>query len=175
MGRRISDFISVFLRNAGSAEANVNGSVTPVEFSFSPTVKCEIHRMFVTVRDAGAFASDEYGNIAGGLTNGVEFEATDATGTLDMLDGAPIQTNLDWSERCYDAEPKEYSGTQSVALVARWTFAKSGIPLFMSPGDLLVIRINDDLTPLLSHRFLIQGYYSQPRGGVSGERATIAL
>lgn len=163
MSRRlVSDYISVHLRNAGSIEANVNGSVTPVEFAFSPTEQCQIHRMIVTITDAGSFQSSEYGNLSA-LTNGIEFEWTDGSDTVDFLDGVPIVSNQGWAERCYDAEPKDYQGTQAVSQVVRWTFEKSGIPLYLNAGDSLVVRINDDLTGLSQHRFLVQGHYDKAR------------
>lgn len=160
--RTVADWISTYLRDGASIEANVDGSETPVEFAFTAAGACEIHRMIVTIQDAGSFQSNEYGNLTA-LTNGIDFEHSDGTTTTDLLDGVPITTNQGWAELCYDAEPKSYSGTQAVSQVVRWTFSRAGIPLYLADGDTLTARINDNLTGLTLHRFLLQGYYTRRR------------
>lgn len=143
---------------ADAKNANVDGSSTPVEFTFEPTAKCHISRVLVTVQDAGAFTATSYGAVAA-LANGVEFEHSGGT-VVDLLGGLPITGNSDWARVCYDTLELDFTGGGSTSLVVRWTFAKAGIPLTLESGDSIIVRVNDNLTGLVGHYFMLQGYYT---------------
>ena len=146
-----------YLKNGASPEANVNGSVTPVVFSYTAPQWCAIERMIVSIEDTGTVGADDYGAIASGLSNGIDVELVNSGTTTDILDGLPVQTNLDWAALCYDATEPTFSGGGNKAVVVRWTFAKSGAPLRLIKDDVFRIRINDNCTGLIRHRFQIQG------------------
>ena len=156
----ISQLLDVTGDGTGITDMRVNGSVTPVVAKFSPTKPCEIHRMIVHIEDAGNLVAGTYGAEAA-LTNGVTMTQTDDSNptivnTLTGQNG--IKTNSDWGHVCYDVRYNTF-GSGNNFVTVRWTFAKSGIPLKLESGDSLNVNINDNLEGLISHHFLIQGFY----------------
>lgn len=144
----------------GSTDANVNGSVTPVLFKLSPPESGWLRaaRMLVHIRQGGVFRAETYGAL-GELANGIKIgwwnDADELVG--DFLDGETITTNAGWGHWCYDVDLKTWGNGDSFILV-RWTFAKGGTVPILHPGSYhLGVQVNDDLTGLASHAFVIQG------------------
>lgn len=150
-------FISVHLRSGGSADMDVNGSVTPVEFIAGPGTgkKWFVARIIIIMEDVGMNWS-KFGGLAT-LTNGVELEYDSFGVVLDLLDGETLNKNKDFIEYCYDATI-EASSTD--ILKARWSFSASGTFLVMgnTDGDLFTVRVNDNLTGLSYFHIVLQGY-----------------
>lgn len=144
----------------GTTNANGNYSVTPEEFYIQPGegYYYDIARMIVEIQDTSGMSAVDYGNIAGGLANGVSVQVVRGATTLRDLTPDPIKSNAEWASYCYDADLKTWS-TGNEFLAVRWTFAKSGKPLYLSGdhSDRLVVTLNDDLTGLVEHKFLVQG------------------
>jgi hypothetical protein len=157
----VPKYLTRHLRNsAGSEDANVNGSVTPVEFFVRPPPEeiWRIARMLVFVEDTKIIAA-QYGN-AGLLTNGVKLYIANDQYTLnDLLDGGTVNSNAEWAEYCFDAEAKIW-GSGNEFLTVRWTFTKAGVPLRLegSKRERLAVLIQDDLTGLDTQEFIVQGY-----------------
>lgn len=147
---------------AGSADANVDGSVTPVDFVFLAGSRCVLEvleRLIVGGSGAGSMASSSYVTLTT-LTNGIEIEHRNARGdVLDLLDGEPITSNSVWAQVCYDATEVSFSGGGNKALSVRWTWGRSGKPLPLGAGDRVIARVSDDLSALTRHRFQVQGHY----------------
>lgn len=142
----------------GTQNAVGDYSVTPQEFYFEPDVDAKIHRMIIHIEDTSGFQAQDYGNITGGLTNGYSLSVRDnGNEILDLCDGLLIQTNAEIGRYCYDVDVKTW-GAGNEALQARWTFDKAGAPLVINAGYRLSITLNDDLTGLIEHYFMIQGY-----------------
>jgi hypothetical protein len=102
----------------GAKEANVDGSVTPVEFSLSVPAgvgSMKLTRMIVYVRDTGSFDTGAYGN-AIAMTNGMLIEHVDADGNVitDLLDGVPILTSGGWSRQCFDVVHSDWGSGDDV-------------------------------------------------------------
>jgi len=152
----------VYLRNGSDPNASVNGSVTPVVFSYTATTWCSIGTMIISVRDSGSFAAGNYGAIAGGLPNGLDIELVNSGVVTDLLDGVPIQTNLDWITKGFEGKEASLSGGGNKGIIVRWLFSNSGAPLRMIKDDTLRVRINDDCTGLTKHRFEIRGVTGYP-------------
>lgn len=150
------------LNNAGVvSNANVNGAVTTQLFSYRPAQGvATITRMMVTVRDAGVFTAEKYGFLSA-LSNGCEVGLFSADKTiLNSFTGSlPIKENAGWGVYCYDVDLKDW-GAGDEFIVARWTFAKAecDIRLYAGQDIFLGVLIQDDLTGLVDHRFVVQGY-----------------
>lgn len=146
-----------YLRNPNANpphNANVDGSDTPVEFTWEADGYYHIYRAIITIGDRGSVDAGYYGNGLE-LDRGIDVEFhTDEL--IDLLDGVPIRTNADWGARCYDVQSVSFGSGDNYVL-ARWTFALGGIPLRTAPGDRFVFRVNDDLRRLESHWFQLQG------------------
>lgn len=153
-----------FLRDdMGSAEMAVDGSVNNVTFFYEvpPGVRAEIGRALFYLRDAGGFDSGGWGNNGGNpLANGIALRTMSANGTLlfDILDGQFIDSVISLTAWCYDLRRDNF-GSGHEAAVARWTFAKSGRPIILYPGERLEVVIRDDLTYLVSQTINIQGVH----------------
>ena len=166
-----SKIISRFLTMDGTATGThsmKNADATPVTFSIIPTGSeiLEITRAIPYIRDDGAFSAEKYGNIAAGLDPGITMSV------MRLVDGAtataytlidplhPVACNADWAAYCYDASVFEW-GVGDEMLAARWTFAKSGKPVYLSAGknEWLEATVAGTCSTLVDHHILVQGYY----------------
>lgn len=144
-------------------EANVNGVITPVPFYAGPTVgkRWTVSRLIIMVEDNAIFTPETYGGV-GTLANGVEIalwqDGVAGTRKHDLLDGDPVNGIAHYSELCYDVSYQDFGSGNNFA-TARWTFTASGGALLLDnkDGEIFVVTINDDLTALVKHNFMIQG------------------
>lgn len=157
------DHIFAHLKAGAVYDAIGDYSSTVAKFTFTvPSGRvAELERMIVYIEDAGAPDSGKYGNSVV-LANGIKVYVRDADDeiVLDLTPDEAIKTNADWGALCYDVSLLSW-GTGNDTVVVRWTFAKSGAPLYLKgrDGHYLTAELNDDFTDLISHRFLIQGVY----------------
>lgn len=157
---RIYRFLDTVGDGTGTKDAAVNGSSTAVTYKYQPPngVIAVIARMLVHYGDTLAPSADDYGNITA-LTNGLLVQVrnvVDDSVVTDLLDGEPIKKNSDWSRFCYDLGLDDF-GAGDNFLKVRWTFSKSGQPLEIHDAQYLCAVIQDDLTGLVEHHFMIQG------------------
>ena len=154
----------------GNVNANVDGSVTPVTFKYTATQNVTIRRMIIGLEDNTRFTAEGYGGIPK-LTNGV-------TLTVDRADGReyrtflqpPVKSLAQWAFYCYDITYTDWGSGNNFA-TACWTFKESGTDIYLAAGDSIKVFINDDLTGLVAHNFVIEGVYGwvqpQPTTGPS--------
>ena len=160
-----SEFLSINGEDNTHSITNANATLTT--FSIAPAAGkvLELNRILITVQDSGVIDATDYGAIAGGLTNGMTLSVHDADGLKYLLTDShkPIKTNVDWGAYCYDVEDKSW-GTGDNFLVARWTFAKSGKPVYLrgDRSERLVLETADTMSALVEHLVLAQGYYITP-------------
>lgn len=145
---------------AGNTEMNVNGSVTPVEFTFiaQPNRSISINKLGFLVSDTGNTNFTNYGSLSGPLLNGVTL--------FTIIDGVEIpltpvlKTTADFFGIGALAQFVELSGSSRLA---NYTFSlfdySDGIILDGDNGDILGIRINDDLTGLSLHEASLDGFF----------------
>ena len=156
--------ISQHLDTVGDGSGTVNAvgdySVTPGVFKIAPGAGevFRLTRLIGYIEDAGTFDSGAYGNNIT-LTNGISIDYDFSGGTVDLLGGETIKTNTEWASHCFDSRLDTY-GAGNESLVFRWTFARSGqlIRLDGDANEELRLTFNDNLTGLVVHHFLVQGY-----------------
>lgn len=159
--------LAFMAETGGNTNANGDYSVTPGSFRITAAADQVVHiyRILITVRDTAATA-DRYGNIAGGLTNGVKLYHRSAADAL-LFDATPepVKTNTGWGEYCYDVDLKTW-GSGDVVLLVRWTAPRAfGKPFTLRPGEYIEVYLSDDLTGLVEHKFHVQGLiYDQDPG-----------
>lgn len=119
--------------------------------------RLDLYRMIIEVVDFGTFDSGSYGNGIS-LSNGISVGVHNSSGVLvlDMTDGLPIVTNVDWARQCHDVAHSSF-GTGNESMSVRWTFNKAGEPISLRPGWRLSVTLNDDFTDLIQHYFQVQG------------------
>ena len=158
--------ISTHLDSIGDGTGVINansdyssGGSGSTEFFIAPPTGSayRIHRLIVFVEDVGSFDSGFYGNsvvLGNGMTVTIE---SGSTTLVDLTNGHPITTNSSWAHFCHDLTVFTF-GTGNEFMSVRWTFAKSGTPVRLENPERLVVTLNDDLTGLVAHHFLVQGF-----------------
>ena len=121
-----------------------------------------LSRMIIFIEDEPTFDSGGYGsgNFQNPLPIGIKVQVRDDGGIIsDLTDGRPIKTNAQWAKVCFDAAYSEYGGGQD-SLAIRWTFTRAGdyIRLVGSNNERLQVLMNDNVSYLTEHTFLVQGY-----------------
>lgn len=119
----------------------------------------EIHRMIVTIEDDNnTIVPSKYGGVTA-LSNGINVTVENATGTLYSLTAFPITTNGEWASHCHDLIRHDWGSGNDINTI-RWTFSKSGAPVYLDgrKGEFLKIALDDVFTGIITHRFVVQGY-----------------
>jgi len=161
LGNHISQFLDTVGDGSGTTSAIGDYSSVPGVFKISPAAGevFSIARMLVYIEDAGTISADEYGNLAA-LTNGVKVSGfRDSVEQVALTGQVNIKTNSQWGRICYDSNPLTYGNGNNI-IVARWTFSKSGRPIILQGDELddLRVTLTDNLTGLIDHTFLVQGF-----------------
>lgn len=151
------------LNGDGSGAKNANGDYSTVAdiFYIQPPATQDylLTRLIVSIEDTQGMQAEEYGNLGAALTNGITVRVQDDSGTLvDLTDSAPVKTNAKWGALCYDVDLKSWGAGDELILV-RWTFSRSGRDVLLrgDRNERLEVVLNDNLTGLISHEFLVQG------------------
>lgn len=163
----ISEFL--YLSTSQSVHSIKPANATTVSYIWKPTVTgsvAEITRMIGFVQDGANFTAEHYGAIGSALTNGISLAVYNSDGTLkyELTDGhLPVTQNVHWSAYCHDLEYRSF-GAGDKSLSFRWTFAKTGKPVYLSQsrGDYLGMTVADTLSALTEHLMLVQGHYISP-------------
>lgn len=135
---------------------------TPTTFFFTcpPGFRVGITRMFVFIRDSGAFTAERYGSLPElGVGQGILVRVRDAADDIriDKLDGLEVRSNADWGRHCHDTRETAFGGGDNF-VSARWSFFKdhkNGI--FLTAGEKFEVHCRADLSGLIDHRFLLRG------------------
>lgn len=151
--------LSAWLRNAGSKNMAVNGSVTPVHFDYVATEDVQIDYLTVTIAETtGNFRVDYY-TTSGALTNGLEVKVLDESLAEwnDLVDGDRIKTFGDWVS--IGANATEVTpGAGPAAEAFQWLLNVGDAGGLLLPvGYRLRCTVNDDMTALLTHEIHIIG------------------
>lgn len=157
---RITNIRSGFMVQDGTSNRNadVDGSSTSVEMVFGPglTESWVIDQMLVFIYSSANVSETAYGALAT-LTNGIDADLYNADGLLVSLTGtAPVKSNndlltfgFDVRQNLFDVNPRSVS--------AIFNFGDgAGILLDGSKEERMIVRINDDLTGLISHFIRIE-------------------
>jgi len=148
------------LSNGATTDAIGNYASTASTFKVTPTLGRDlyVHRLIVYIEDVGAPDAAKYGNDIT-LTNGMTVGLFDAADTLlvDFCDSQPVKTNADWAGFCHDVTLHNF-GIGNDPLTVRWTFARSGQPVFVRGTNYFGVKLNDDFSDLVEHKFQVQGF-----------------
>lgn len=106
-------------------------------------------------------AFDEFGDIAGGLTNGIVLRKNN--GAINNIFNA--KTNGELANLMYDISFFDQTRPQGAnGITARMTFAgqsKHGVAIRIKPQESLDLLIQDDLRTLLKFRIIAEGHFVQ--------------
>jgi hypothetical protein len=142
----------------GNKIGNGDYSGAPTEFFISPPLgeSYNLTRLIIYIEDTTGMDNAKYGN-TGPLLNGVGISVTVGGIVTDLLDGLPIKTNGQWKRLCYD-QHIDSTGAGNDSCAARWILTSSDTSIALDHGDKFSITLNDDLSGLIDHTFLLEGY-----------------
>lgn len=160
----IYDFLE---SGGGSIEMNVDGSSTPVDFSYTlPAAHvgyAELFRLNVLLLAPTVDPAD-FGAISDGLAEGLQITVRAAGGGMlfDYTRQASIKLNANWGSLSgpVDSVRDVVAGVKPDLWGVRWTFANSGEKLELMPGQAFRITVNDDLSgasDVVQFRCMLQG------------------
>jgi len=133
-----------------------NYSVTPERGVIRPLVgtRMEIHTLDITILDTGTFNPGDYGNIVGGLANGINVELL-VNGVVISFPDKTIQTNAELFAVSESRDIVQFAGSDR-GLYARFMYDAPFI-LNGDSGDEFRMFLNDDFTGLTRHEFIVTG------------------
>lgn len=140
------------------ATTNFNGdfSVTSEDafFQAAPGTRIFIDAVNIAITDSGTFADSDYGNIVGGLTNGIS-TIVELNGIEITNPAATINTNAELFGVDSQGQIIEYSANDRT-LVSRFRFL---VPVVLNGNtdDKFILRLDDDMTGLSLHEFTVYG------------------
>ena len=130
--------------NGGSDDLRVDGSTTPVAFTYGADATYDISILdvkFVLAANSITFGTNYFGSESGPLSNGVLVEVTSNgnTGTVDTL-----KTNEDF---VFFASPGGFNWiVSSKDMIYSGWLVGGGLKLYAGTGDNIKVTIRDDLT-----------------------------
>lgn len=143
---------------SGTINAIGNYSSTPTDFFIKPPANkiYRLSRMIILIVSPAVIASGQYGSIDA-LTNGIKVLFTNSE-TIE-LNKIPIKTHEDWGGICHDSQALNYGNVAGKAVSVRWSFFNSGEDFWLNGKSdcKFIIRLNDNFSSLVTHRFYIQG------------------
>ena len=150
-----------FLKNVGSDEMAVNGSVTPVRFdAIFPQTNRHFRIINAVLTISGGKIDDPtfFAGLAVALTNGLElgFLVTTAGGTVESAVGIPLKTNFDMVSYAAETRPWGFTKAATDVFVAEFfkDYRITFDPKYITGFD---IKVSDDLTGLDSRRCGFRG------------------
>lgn len=143
----------------GDKNLNANGSVTPVVYGVrNPTatdldIEVDFTRMIIHFETSSGLDLSKFGDIIGGLDNGLVCRQKD--GTYKNIFN--VKTNGELQELMYDFSIIPASGNQQDGATGRFTFEKLGSVVRLKPFEDLQFIVQDDLTSIDLLTIVVQG------------------
>lgn len=145
-----------------SRDLNVDGSVTPVIARIAPAsgVDWYITRFIGSMVHASAGDDSKFGDIAGGLTNGIVIRSVSSVSTNNLFN---VKTNGEIAERMFDVVYSDRAGgsgeygTRYRRSIGGPDKNDTNIKLIGDDNGEMQLIIQDDLTSLGSYRQTLQG------------------
>jgi len=165
----ISQYLDTVGDGSGTKNAIGDYATTATVLKIAPGTGAiyDIHRLIFSISDTGAMTTAKYGTL-NALTAGIEIYVADEAGINYYLTDPdfPIKTNGELSYICFDVDYVTLGGGDTL-VNGRFSFDRftegpdnrdHGIVLHGKHGEHLGVAINDTLTGLNAHRFLVQGH-----------------
>jgi len=154
----VGNYLSQPLLDSAANNMAIDGSVTPVEYSFTVATsrRIRVSRGSLMLEDGNLeFSPGDFGRISGALANGVEISITPDGGSPVVIE--TWATNRDIRDTLASFDPQF---RQDGAYVGSWEFTadlSGGKGLYLNDGDKFSMTIQDDLTPLDFMSFTLHG------------------
>ena len=153
-----NNYFAEFLKDGSTINMAVDGSVTPVEYSFTVATDTRIRLSngLLTLEDGNQqFSPENFGAIPGALPNGIETSITPFGGVKTVLETWKINRDIQSTMFRFKNQFK-----QDGAYVGMWEFASDlsgGKGLYLNEGDKFSMLVQDDLSALDFKCFNLKG------------------
>ncbi len=141
---------------------NIDGSVTTQVFGLRQGVDpalnltADVVRIIMTMYTATAPTLSDFGDIAGGITNGVTLRKRDGN-RVNLFN---IKDNGELAGICYDIQFLSVFGPGQDGVTSRLTFggwSKMGAVVRVAPNEDIELLVNDNLTSLQKFELIVEG------------------
>lgn len=147
----------------GTTNMNVNGSVTPQVFGLRVSdpglpLTVDVTRLMFICTTTDTVDLSKFGDITGGLTNGIVIRKRD--GTFNNIFNAKTNAALAGIMFDFDVQVQTNPAQGQDGFIGRLTFAgqnKMGVTIRVGPDEDLECIIQDDLTTLESFTIIAEG------------------
>lgn len=157
-GLPLTKFLTAAGDGSGPYNLVGNYATTPTDFTYLATGVYEVHTVLITISDNAAFNQLDFG--AGpALTNGIGMymHLLNNPAPTPLLGGFKIKTNNDCLLITGHATKTDFNGSSQTLAVSFNMEADFGCALAMKPGDRFIIRLNDNMTNLISFSVGLRG------------------
>lgn len=147
----------------GTGSINFNGdySASAVDVFIQPPANriFLVGTVFVAVSGSNNMTQDDYGDIAGGVTNGVMGFITQAGTEVDAFQGHRFKQNVDWYGVGSETVVSNFFGIKQTLTIRFNTYADTGgyVRLDGRRGDKLGLRLNDNFSTLIRQIAVVRG------------------
>ncbi len=149
----------------GDGTGNSNGagnfSVTPATFFIRPGVgnRFILTTFAISISGSGSkWSLSDYGDITGGVTNGVNVQQVISGVTTDVFGTRRMRSNRDWLATFQELNSFSGNKTDDIFLkVITYFPTNSGDYLLLKDNDELRIILNDNFSTLMEHSFQVRG------------------
>lgn len=155
-----SAYVTKVLDDMGASSTGTIASPDTFLISNGGTVPIDITRIMVKMVTGSPPIFTDFGDIAGGLTNGVVLRKYDSANT-NYQNIAHWKDNSDMAECMYNFELLTALGVGVDGLKGRMSFggqSNHGVVIRLEEDDQLQLLIQDDISALTSFRIMVQGH-----------------
>ena len=138
-----------------------NYAATPTDFYYQVPVGTvyAVAQILITISSSGSVNHGDYGNIAGGLTNGVKLIQVKNGVETQLIGGLTVKKNYEYLAATDAALFTNFSGGAETIQFAFDSYSDLGafIELNGNTSDKIIFRVNDNFSTLINHKCVIRG------------------
>lgn len=168
-GREVTPFLR-WLNPSGTGThttaaivGDYSATVTDFYYAVPAGTKYDVAQILITISCGSSISQGDYGNIAGGLTNGVKLIQKKNGVETQLIGGLTVKKNYEFLAASQTSDITSFSGGSQTFQVSFDTFRdlNSYIELNGDTGDQIIFRVNDNFTSLVNQKCVIRGIIKQ--------------
>lgn len=119
----------------------------------------EVAQILITISCGSSISQGDYGNIAGGLTNGVKLIQKKNGVETQLIGGLTVKKNYEFLAATTSSSVTSFSGGSQTIQFSFNSYAdlNSYIELQGNTSDQMILRVQDNFTTLVNQKCIIRG------------------